>query len=356
MAEEHDQDSKTEAPTPRRIQQMREKGEVAVSKDVMSLAAILASIMSFVVIGAYSIEVMSDLWHFITDRISRPQGARLDDGLFLEIMFAFVKIMAVPLVAISGVVVLAGVSQTKLNFTAKALTPKPEKLNPIPGLKRMFASVNTMAELAKSVMKLSVLAALSWWVLSSEITWLARMPHIGLEDSLGISAGILIRLFFSLVCALAVFAVIDFIWQTHQHTKKMKMTKKEVKDDFKEQEGDPLLKGQRRQKQREMALSRGQIQAAAQADVVVVNPTHIAVALRYQPGDPAPMVLCKGKENVAAQIRSIARANGVPIIQRRSLARLLYKTAVAGQHIPVDVYEAVAEVLALVMRMRSQRA
>jgi flagellar biosynthetic protein FlhB len=355
MSEQPDQDSKTEPATPRRIQQKREEGEVAISKDVMALASILASVMSFVIVGAYSVEVMDELWHFVTQRIAFPHGARLDENLFLEIMIAFVKILSVPLAAITVVVVLAGVAQTKLNFAAKALTPKPEKLNPLPGLKRMFLSANTLMELAKSILKLSVLAVLSWWVLAGEVSWLARMHHIDLEASLGISAGILMRLFFSLCCALIFFAVLDYIWQKHQYDKKLKMTIKEVKDDFKENEGDPFLKGQRRQRQRQMALSRGQIQAAANASVVVVNPTHVAVALRYTPGDPAPVVLCKGKEKVAARIRAVARENGVPIVQRRSLARLLYKTASVGQRIPTDVFEAVAEVLALVMRMRGSR-
>lgn len=356
MSSEQEQDSKTEAPTPRRIQQARERGEVAVSRDVMALAAMAASAMSFVIIGAYAVEQMDELWRLIGDRISDGQAARLDAGLFNDVMFTFVKILAVPFGMIAGVILLAGLAQTQLNFSVKPLAPKFEKLNPFPGLKRMFMSARTAVDLSKSIAKLSVLSAIAWWSLEAEVDWLERMPHLGVEASMSVAGGIILRMLFALAVALLIFAALDFAWQRFEHTKKLRMTKQEIKDDYKEQEGDPMLKGQRRQRQREMAESRGQISAAAEATVIVVNPTHIAVALRYEIGrDTAPVVLCKGKDKVAERIRGIGRDNGVPIIQRRSLARLLYKTAGAGQAIPMDVYEAVAEVLALVMKMRRGR-
>ena len=356
MSSEQEQDSKTEAPSPRRIEQARERGEVAVSRDVMALAAMAAAGLSFVIVGAYSVEQLDELWRLVGERIAHPNGARLDFELFSNVMYIFVKILAVPFGLIAGVILLAGLAQTQLNFSVKPLAPKFDKMNPGPGLKRMFMSARTVVDLSKSIGKLAVLSAIAWWSLEAEVFWLQRMPHLGLEDSLGIAGGIFLRLLFAVGIALLLFAALDFAWQQYEHTKQMRMTKQEVKDDFKQQEGDPMLKGARRQRQREMAQARGTVSAAAEATVIVVNPTHIAVALRYEPGhDGAPVVLCMGKDKVAERIRTIARENGVPIIQRRSLARLLFKTAAAGQAIPMDVYEAVAEVLALVIKMRRGR-
>ena len=335
------------------MEQARERGEVAVSRDVMALAAMAAAAMSFVIVGAYSVEQLDELWRLIGERISHREAARLDFELFSSVMFTFVKILAVPFGLIAGVILLAGLAQTQLNFSVKPLAPKFDKLNPFPGFKRMFMSARTLVDLSKSIAKLAVLSAIAWWSLEAEVAWLERMPHLGLEDSLAVAGGICLRLLFALAVALLLFAAVDFAWQRFEHTKKLRMTTQEIKDEYKEQEGDPMLKGQRRQRAREMAESRGQIAQAAEATVIVVNPTHIAIALRYEPGrDGAPTVLCKGKDKVADRIRAIGRENGVPIIQRRSLARLLFKTAVAGQSIPLDVYEAVAEVLALVIKMR----
>lgn len=358
MADQEDQDSKTEAPTPQRIRKFRERGEVAFSREVTAAASLAAAGVAFVLIGDFAVEELAALWRDLLARFVRPPDGdpRIDGPLFVNIMTVFVRILALPMALSVGVILLAGLSQTKLNFSLKSLEPKWNKFNPLPQLQKMFFSPRTAFELTRSILKVSVLAAVAIWALWGQEGWLGNMPHMALSQSLGLAGSVLARLLTVMLFVAALMAAVDYAWQSYQLTKRMRMSKQDIKDEYKQQEGDPMVKGQRRARMRQMARERSQVQKAADATVVVVNPTHIAVALRYVPGeDAAPMVLCKGKDRIAAEIRKVARDAGVPVLQRKPLARLMFKTCKAGEAIPVDLYQAVAQVLAVVMRIKQRR-
>ncbi len=355
---EEDPENKTEEPSPKRIEDFRKRGEVAFSKDLMAFSGVMAGLLSLGLVGTWGVETFTELWREMMEAV-RPVsqgGARLDSRLVVEIMTCFVKILAVPFFVSVFVSLLTGLAQTEGNLSWEPMTPKFEKLNPIPKLPKLFFSMRSAVELAKNAFKIMVLALVAWKVLSNEAVELLRLPLLTLEASLAIAGRVLLKLIGVLCVVMMVFAALDFIWQRYQMNKKMRMSPKEMKDEHKEVEGDPIYKGMRRQRMREMAAQRGRVKLAAEATVVVVNPTHIAVALRYDPNkEGAPRVLCMGADQIAAEIRGVARQAGVPIIQRRSVARLLFTTAKVGSEIPVELFEAVASVLALIMRQRKNK-
>ena len=358
MSDEQEQDSKTQDATPKQIEKFRKEGNLAFSKEVTAACGLGAVVLVLVVMGTYTVEQVDLMWKEIGSRISSgPKGNGLiDRQLFVTVMGTFAKILAPPAILGSIAILLSGATQTKLNWSTKAITPKLSKFNPIPKLKRMFFSVEMMVEVTRSIAKLIVLGAVAVAALWDRTPMLARMPHVSVRESLSIAGGVMAQLFVMIGSVAAAMAVVDYIWQKHQLTKKMRMTFQQIKDEYKETEGDPLIKGSRRQRMREMAMERSKVQLASEASVVIVNPTHISIALRFEPGqDHAPRILCMGKDQIAAEIRSVARRSGVPVVQRISLARLMFKTCKSGQEIPADLYEAVAQVLALVMRLKNRR-
>ena len=358
MQDQHDEESKTEEPTPKQIEKFREKGQVAFSREVTAAFGLAAAVLVLIIMASFVVEELDGLFGLVGDRIAAgPKGAEmLDRQLFVDVMSTFARVLAPPALVGMLAILLSGLWQTKLNFSIKALEPKIEKFNPLPKLKRMFFSTETLVEVLRGSLKLIVLGSVAVFALWDRPVWLARMPHLPVRESLSVATDVAFKLFISLGMAAAAMAVVDYVWQRHKVLKKMRMTHQQIRDEYKETEGDPLIKGSRRQRMREMAQERSQVQLASEATVVIVNPTHIAVALRYTPGqDHAPRILCMGKDQIAAEIRAVARRSGVPVVQRRALARLMFKTCKAGREIPGDLFEAVAQVLAMVMRLKNQR-
>jgi len=355
--QQEEQDSKTEAPTPRRLEQSREKGEIAFSRDVMGFVSLVAGVVAVYIVAEFAVEEMSRLFRLLMEHAARgPRpGGILDVDIFPAAMWTFAKLIAIP----GGLgmlgLIAAGVSQTRFNLSLEPMKPAFKKMNPLPKMKQMFFSANTGVELAKSLAKLIAMGYVGWTVLAGQSVWLMRMPHLSLTQNMEIANAVFIKLCVAMGIALMLIAVLDCAWQQYSHTKKMRMTKNEIRDEFKETEGDPLIMGQRKQKMRELAQLRATVKLASDATVVIVNPTHVAVALRYDPSkESAPRVLCKGADQIAAEIRAVARKAGVPIIQRRELARLMYKTCKTGGTIPIEIFEAVAAVLALVISRKNR--
>jgi flagellar biosynthetic protein FlhB len=356
MAREEDPESKTEEASPRRVDEFRRRGEVAFSRDLMSASAMLGGGVAVVLTGLFLPGRFGELWGAMMSAAASSGGARIGAGTFWEALLFLAQGLALPMGVGVAVALLTGLAQTQGNLSWEPLALKPEKLNPFPKLVGLFVSKRAVVELAKNAFKVTALGAVAWWVAVDFIPELMTMPRLGLEAALSLGGELLLRLMGALCVAMVAFAALDVAWQRYQMAEKMKMSRQELKDEHKDIEGDPALRGARRQRMREMAAARGRVQAAREATVIVVNPTHVAVALRYDPKkESAPRVLCKGTDQVAAEIREVARKAGVPIIQRRALARLLFKTARVGREIPADLYEAVASVLALVLRGRLPR-
>ena len=356
MAEDApDDDEKTEEPTARRLEKAREEGNVPRSQDLGAAAVMITSVAALFMMGPWLLSHLSAIFAsgFVIDRrdIFSPN---VGITRFYELGFESF-LLIVPLLAITLVVaILASSAMGGLNFSWKAITPKASKLSPLQGIKRMFG-LKSVVELVKSIAKFSLVGgvlAYEIWDFSDDLIALGAMS---LEPALA-KAGEMIGWTILLVTAsLVVIAAIDVPYQSYEFTKRMRMTKQEIKDEFKDIEGSPEVKGQIRRKQREMAEQR-MMDQVKDADVVITNPEHFSVALVYDPeSDGAPIVVAKGVDHVALRIRNEAKEHGVVQVEIPPLARALYFTTEIDQTIPEDLYYAVAQVIAYVFSLASVR-
>lgn len=346
-----DQDQKTEEATPKKQAKLREEGQVAKSSDVSGMATAVAVMGTLAATGttmAFSVATFAERAFSLRDAHRPMQMAFALGHEIVDVVFPLSGVAA--LAAIGATVV-----QTKGLFAVAMLKPKPERLNPLDGIKKVLPTKDTFIELGKSLVKISLVAVLVWQTISDELPRFAVLPSasaISAASAVGSIAGDLILKGFA---ALAVLAAADYGLAWWKHKKDSRMAKHEVKEEHKQQEGDPQMKGKRRAKQREMAQARS-VHAVKDATCMVTNPTHISVALRYEPdqGDPAPIIVAMGVDEVALRMRAEARKHGVPILENKPVARALKATGKVGQIIPVELYEAAARVIAHVMSIRAR--
>jgi flagellar biosynthetic protein FlhB len=247
--------------------------------------------------------------------------------------------------------VLATVIQTGPIWIEDGLQPKISKLNPVTGLKRIF-SLRGVMELLKSVIKLAIIAGMAYFIIRAHITEIVEIPGLSVGEAFQRVGRIAFLLVMAIGLVLLVLALADFVYQRWQFMKDQRMTKQEVKDEMKDVEGNPLTRSRRMSLQRDRARER-MMQAVPNADVVITNPTHLAVALKYDPEQSeAPMVLAKGAGYVAEHIKQVARSASIPIVENKPVAQGLYKLVEVGRTIPTDLYKAVAEILAYVYRLK----
>jgi flagellar biosynthetic protein FlhB len=351
MAEESDLE-KTEPASPRRIQKAREEGNVPQSKELGTLLVLLAGVSSLWAMGGWMYGRIGDILRvgFSLDKrqTSDPQAmldlihAQFQSGLTLLLPVFLVLMVA----SVAGPMMIGG-----MNFSSKALGFKASRLNPMSGLARLF-SLNGIVELVKAALKALIVGWIGVWVVWSRSEHSMALIGMPLEAGVADATGMLLSAAISMVAGLGLVALVDVPFQLWRYYSKLKMTKEELRQENKESEGDPHVKGRIRQKQREMARRR-MMQEVPKADVVVTNPTHYAVALKYEEGKMrAPRVVAKGSDLMAQQIREIARANQVPLLEAPPLARALYKHAEVDDEVPAALYNAVAEVLAWVFGLR----
>lgn len=347
---------KTEAPTPRRLSEAREDGNIARSTDLTAAASLLAGVILLDVLGMRILDAMRLT---LESMIRYPAGGnptRADDVTSLVTYGGKLAAMSVGPVAlaIAGVALLVTLMQTGILFTAKPLQPNLNKLNPLKGLSQ-FVNARAGMRLVMSLAKVGLIAAVSGWVIWTDLpkarglAWLAPLPM------LGAAAALVYDLALKLAALLLVLALLDWWYQKWQHIKDLRMTKEEVKDEMKRMEGDPLVKQRRARVARQLALQR--IGASVpHADVVVTNPTHFAIAIKYDGTTmTAPKVTAKGADFMALRIRQLAIAHGVPLVERKELARALYKSVEVGQEVPPQFYTAIAEILAYVYRLSGRK-
>jgi flagellar biosynthetic protein FlhB len=355
MSDAPDQEDKTEDPTDKRLEDARGRGEVASAPEMKHAAIFVAALVVMGGLGTWTIQGMSGLfarlWGSAEDFRMEPLGAHdFATGLFGAIGSLLAPIMA----AMFGFALLGGLLQGRPMLSWSRIAPKWSKLNPVTGFTRMFGK-QSLVEFVKTLAKLCLvggIAATIAWPHASGIERLvgADLTAIGAASSDIVDA--MLQPIAMLVGALALF---DLVWQRHAFLKKMRMTKQEIKDEFKESEGDPKIKGKIRQLQ--MQRAKGRMMAnVPKASVVITNPTHFAVALQYDHGAMnAPVVVAKGVDNVALKIREIAGAHGIPLVENRPLARALYASAELDRPIPVEHYAAVAEVISYVLKIAKAR-
>ncbi len=356
MAEENDNSQeKTEEPTPRRLEKAREEGQVPRSKELNTAAVLIMGTGGLLIFGAQIGNALRDIMY---SSFSLPREAIFDSkqmALYLgnaaaDAAEALAPIMILLFLAsIIGSIALGG-----WLLSAKAAAPKFSRLNPIKGLQRMF-SLKALMELAKAIAKVSVVMFFAVLLLQMQTPELLGLGAEGVVPAMAHATDILAWSFFLLSCTMIVIVLVDVPFQIYDHQKNLKMTKQEIKDEYKDTEGKPEVKSRIRQLQREMSQRR-MMQDVPQADVVITNPEHYSVALRYDPKkDQAPLLLAKGGDQLALKIREIAKEHGVEIVAAPPLARSVYYHSEVGEEIPAGLYMAVAQILAYVFQLKQFR-
>ena len=354
MADENDDgQEKTEEPTGKRLSKARDEGQIARSSEI-NIAASVISVALFIFLFGKSLlgnvaNVFATGLVFDAQSVLEPQVAagRLDDAM-LEAFFAILPLL---LLSASVVVVCSGLIGG-YNFTWKALQPKASKFNPIAGLKRMFGT-RSLVELAKAIAKFALVGGVAYILITSSVSEFSEISRMAFEPGISASASLVTTAFLVAATTLIIIALIDAPYQAYKHNQQLKMTKKEVKDERKDADGSPEVKQRIRQKQREVYTAR-MLEAVAEADVVITNPEHFAVALAYDPSsDDPPRVVAKGADFTAQRIRERAAEEGVPLFQSPVLARALFFTTEIQGFIPEALFEAVAQVIAYIFNINS---
>ncbi|WP_299442319.1 flagellar biosynthesis protein FlhB [uncultured Rhodospira sp.] len=352
MAEDDDKASKTEDPTPKRRNEARKEGNVANSREIGSFAVLLGATLFVMALLPWAAEgITVRLAGFLGKAHLFPlEHGGMGVGLAESVM-AILPYVALPMAIFLVMGLVAQVGQVGLLITTKPLTPKLDKISPLKGFKRIF-SIKQLLETVKGLFKLGVVAALAYVVLRPVITSPQRFVDQDILASLNDLHEALIALLIGVLLFMVVVALIDLVYTRYKHTEDLRMTKQEVKDEHKTTEGDPQVKARIRSLRAERARQR-MMQAVPEADVVVTNPTHYAVALKYDMETmAAPRLVAKGQDHLALRIRDVAEEHEVPLVENPPLARALYATVDLDQEIPPEHYQAVAEVIGYVMRLR----
>lgn len=348
---------KTEDATAKKLQDVRNEGNVAKSREISTAASLLALFVSLKLIIGFIGNRMQKSFSDFYQLIPRYAESGIDTHGFSFLMLKGIgslTIMILPFLLTGFIVAfLSNVLQFKFKATTKPLQPKFNKMNPINGFKRIF-SLNTLMEFLKSLVKVVVISYLVYGVFSDHAKDLYLIYDISLNQSILLMYDIIMELGVKICILFCLIAVIDLRFQRWKFKQDNKMTKQEVKDEYKNQEGDPKVKGQ--QKQRMMQAARQRMMSAIpEADVVITNPTHFAVALSYKSGQgQAPVVIAKGADFLAGRIKEIAKEHHVEIVENKPLARMLYYNVDVGSEIPPELYQAVAEVLAYVYQLHDR--
>ncbi|MCK5508364.1 MAG: flagellar biosynthesis protein FlhB [Desulfobacterales bacterium] len=352
MAGGSDQE-KTEQPTPKRLREARKKGQVAQSKEVSSALILLSSLCVFFFAGSWMFWSLSGFMRGVFQDLGT---FRLHDistvSAFLLKIFEQTFLILMPLMLVVFVVgIAANIFQIGFLFTSKPLVPDLAKLNPVKGMKK-FVSLKALAELVKSLFKISAVSSIAFLTLKGELDIIPSLIHMSVAEILSFIGQVSFKMCLYVCLFLIVLAILDYVYQRWQHEKDMKMTKQEVKDESKQTEGDPAVKGRIRKAQMEIAQLR-MMEDVPNADVIVTNPTSLAIALKFDAKEMiAPQVIAKGAGFIAERIKEIAQENQIPVVEHKPVAQALFKLAKIGDFVPADLYRAIAEILAYVYRLK----
>jgi flagellar biosynthetic protein FlhB len=350
MAGDQSQD-KTEQPTGKKLSDARQKGNVPQSREVPSVLILAGSVAVLFFGGSWMLQRLQEVMHAIYQRAGTMHMATgTMHTLFWEVFYSTIVILIPLMLVVMSAGVIGNVAQFGFLITGEKLTPDFAKMNPISGIKKLF-SLRSLVELGKSLIKLLIIGTVAYIVIRRNLGDIPGLMQLSVPDILGFIGHVSFELAFYTCMALFLMAVLDFSYNRWQHTRDLKMTKQEVKDEFKQREGDPSVKARIRSVQREMARQR-MMEAVPEATVVITNPTHLAIAIRYEEGMQAPTVVAKGAGYVAQKIKSIAAENDVPLVENKPLARTMFKLTEIGDFIPAELYRAVAEILAYVYRLK----
>jgi len=345
---------KTEKPTSRRRGKAREQGQVAKSMEIASVGVLLAGITSLWLFGGFFYDQIVGLMRHMFQNLS---GSHLDFASLVDLssmVWSHFLITVLPVwAAVTLAAIVVNLAQVGFLFAPKRIKPDLKKINPIKGFKKLF-SLRLLVDLGKNLGKIAVVGGVAYLTVRQEWDNLPNLGDLPVSVIASYILDVCFTIFWRTAMAMIVLAILDWSYQKWDFEKNLKMSKQEVKDEYKQTEGDPQVKGRIRSIQREQAKHR-MMADVPQADVVLTNPTHLAVALSYKVGQmDAPTVVAKGANKVAEKIKAIAKEHNIPIIEDKPLAQALYKAVEVGQAIPGDLYETVATILAHVYRMKNK--
>ena len=354
MGNKSDQE-RTEQPTSKKLSKSREEGQVVKSQEVSTAFILFGALGVFLFAGPWMFRMLFEFMQGVFQNLGTLRIGESSARAFLFEIFQNVGLVIMPLLLVLMILgVGANLLQVGFLFTLKPFAPKLSKLNPITGMKK-FVSLKALVELLKSLLKIVFIGGISWLVLRGELDSIPSLIEMSVGQILTYIGAVSLKMIFYVGLGMLVLAAIDFSYQRWQHTKDLMMSKQEIKDENKQSEGDPQVKGRIRRAQREMARKR-MMKYVPDADVVITNPTTLAIAVKYNAKEMfAPQIVAKGAKLMAERIKDVARESDVPIVENKPLAQTLYKSVEIGDFVPPNLYKAVAEVLAYVYKLRGMR-
>ncbi len=351
MAENDDQE-RTEQATSKRREESREKGQVARSQEVVSVSILVAGLLFFYFGGSTLIlKTMNVMTAGFREAGLVTLTQDSVNTIIVSYIFKGFGILFPLLIAVLIAAILGNVLQFGFMFSSESIQPKLDKISPAKGFKRLF-SVRSMVELLKGILKVCIIGGIAYIIIRNEFDHLIPLADQSAWGAFKYIAGVCFNLLLAMTVMLVLLAALDYAYQRWEYEKSIRMTKQEIKDEYKNTEGDPMIKARIRRIQREMAQKRMMAQVP-KADVIITNPTHLAVAIKYSPDHmQAPIVIAKGADFIAEKIRNIAKENDVPLIENKPLAQVLYKMVKVNDMVPENLYKAIAEVLAFVYEQK----
>lgn len=347
-------DDKTEEATSTRREEYRKKGQVAQTKELATFMLLFACCVAIWSLGSFLLREASDLFVYVLNHSLADLSKREDYYPIFMVTVQKASYLAGPFFLIFMILGIASsVVQVGILYNEDALTPDLKKIDPIAGFGKIF-SLRSVMEGVKAVVKVSIVAIIAYVVVKEEFFISANLVEFSIEEMFSFLGNISSRLLIGVTIFIGILAAGDYAYQRWELEKSMRMSKQEIKEESKNREGDPLIKQRIKRVQRELANKR-MMQDVPKADVIITNPTHIAVAIKYEVGSPAPKILAMGADAVAERIRNLARENKIPIIENKPLARTMFQTLKVGQFVPRELFQAVAEVLAYVYKLRRKR-
>jgi flagellar biosynthetic protein FlhB len=343
---------KTEKATPKKREDARKKGRVAFSREIPSAFILLLSLGAFYFWGHW---MFTRLTEFMTVIFSRAATLQLHDENLQSLSIMVFRSFVIILLPLMGAVFFGGIAgniaQVGFLITGEPLSPKLSKLNPLNGLKRLF-SLRSLNELVKALIKMVIVGCVAYLTVKGDLLTIPGLMHCEVGEIFAYTGSMAFKICLFSCLVLIILAALDYAYQRWQYESDLKMTRQEVKDELKQREGDPTTKLRIRRLQLEMAQRR-MMEEVPKADVVITNPTHLAIALKFDVKKMiAPKVVAKGADHIAQRIKDIARDHGIPVVEDKPLAQILFKTVEIGECIPVDLYRAVAQILAYVYRLK----
>lgn len=339
--------------TPKRRQEARKKGQVLKSQELSSAVMLLALVGILKLWLPYMIESMAELFTYVTV-IPVEWNTRLVSDVMITLTWKSLLLLGPLFLGSFAIAIIVNFLQVGALFTVETITPKISRMSPIEGIKRMFG-LKALVQLIKSLFKVGVIGYLLFDVIYSNVNVFPGLQALTVMQSTVILGDMLFELAWKTAVAFIIISILDFFYQWWEYEKNLRMSYQEIKEEFKQTEGDPLLKAQIKKRQRMLAMRR-MMEDLKEADVVITNPTHFSVALKYDPQKfTAPFVVAKGQGEVALRIRAVAEENGIVIMENKPLARALYTQVELGQIVPAELYKAVAEVLAFVYRLNKKK-